>query len=107
MTAHRYPRQLDHKIFDVIRSKTPELVAEIAPSDLERISRGAQHTRLLLERGVHSWMAVPILLDGRVGGTIECYRAQTLGSFGPDDLVAAQALAERVAPLLARGWAGS
>ncbi len=103
VAAHRYPHLVaTHPLVEMMRTNVPALIAEIAPADLERLSRGPHHTRVLLERGVHSWMGVPIVLAGKARGAIECYRAETHPGFGPDDLVTAQALADRIAVVLAR-----
>ena len=103
MAAHRYPHhQGTHPLFEMLRTRAPAVLAEITPQDLDRLSRGPHHTRVLLERGVHSWLGVPIVLEGKVRGTIECYRAETHPGFGPNDLVTAQALADRIAVALAR-----
>jgi len=104
MAAHRYPHLLPtHPLVEAMRTKTPVIVSEITPQDLDRLSRGPHHTRVLLERGVHSWMGVPIIHAGGERGAIECYRAETHPGFGPDDLVTARALADRIAAVLARG----
>lgn len=108
MSTSRYPRVPGgkHPQWDVIRTSQPVLFEDVDPERLERLARGPQHMRILLERGVRSWMGVPLLARGRVIGTMDFVAAESGRHFGPQDLATAEALAERVAGALERARPG-
>ena len=58
--------------------------------------------RQLLERGICSWMGVPLLVEGQVRGSMSFTNAESQRRFAPEDLATAEELAGRVAVAIAR-----
>jgi len=91
-----------HPIWDVLNTGEPIVWEDLDPERLNRLAWSPQHLRMMLERGVHSWMAVPLRKNGRVTGALVFVNAQSKRSFDNDDLLTALELASRVAAAIAR-----
>jgi GAF domain-containing protein len=90
-----------HPIWDVLRTGEPIVWEDLDPPRLNRLAWSPQHLRMMLERGVHSWMAVPLRTD-RIRGALVFVNARSERRFDQDDLATAQELARRVAAALTR-----
>lgn len=102
--ASRYRRDPlgTHPVWDVLRDARPIIWEEVDPDRLQRLARSADHLRQLLERGICSWMGVPLLVGGRVRGSMSFTNAESGRRFAPEDLATAEELAGRVAAAIAR-----
>ncbi|HEV8229407.1 MAG TPA: GAF domain-containing protein [Candidatus Limnocylindria bacterium] len=101
-SRHRRDPKGPHPIWDVIRGGQPMLWSDLDPERLQRLAWTPQHLRTMLERGTSSWMAVPLVADGRVRGAMAFVHSQSQRHFGPEDLATAQELAARVTAAIAR-----
>ncbi|MGW0364517.1 SpoIIE family protein phosphatase [Streptomyces sp. NPDC002990] len=79
------------------RSAVPVRISHVRPEDFPRIARDAEAARLLLEAGVHSYLAVPLIARGEVLGTLDLKRARNPAPFNRDDVLLASELAARAA----------
>ena len=102
--ASRYRRDPlgTHPVWDVLREARPVIWEEVDPDRLQRLARSSAHMRQLLERGICSWMGVPLLVDGKVRGAMSFTNAESQRRFAPEDLATAEELAGRVAAAIAR-----
>ncbi|MFB7292917.1 SpoIIE family protein phosphatase [Actinacidiphila glaucinigra] len=80
-----------------VRTLRPHMIARAGRHDLERISPDPESARLLVDAGVHSCMAIPLIARGEVLGVLGMCRARTRTSFDEDDLTLACELAARAA----------
>ena len=97
--VRRYPLDPDAPVGSpaVIRTGEPELTPRIPPELLETMASDEEHLAILRELRFHSYMIVPLRAHGRVFGDIALVTAESERVYGPDDLVSAQALADRCA----------
>ncbi|HKY50026.1 MAG TPA: GAF domain-containing protein, partial [Candidatus Limnocylindria bacterium] len=102
--ASRYRRDPlgTHPVWDVLRYARPIIWDDVDPDRLQRLARSNEHLRQLLERGICSWMGVPLLVDGEVRGSMSFTNAESGRRFAPEDLATAEELAGRVAAAIAR-----
>ena len=102
--ASRYRRDPlgTHPVWEVLRDARPIIWEEVDPDRLQRLARSSDHLRQLLERGICSWMGVPLLVGGRVRGSMSLTNAESGRRFAPEDLATAEELAGRVAAAVAR-----
>ncbi len=93
----RHPLQTDAErgVPRVIRTREPELVADLTPEALDEFAPELRDT--LLELGVCSRMIVPLVARGRGIGALSFAMAESGRRFGNADLVYAQELAARAA----------
>ncbi len=92
-----------HPIWQVLQTGHPIVWDELDPDRLQRLAWSPQHLRMMLERGVCSWMGVPLRDNGDVRGALILVNARSRRRFGPDDLATAEQLAARVSAALGRG----
>jgi GAF domain-containing protein len=102
--ASRYRRDPlgTHPVWDVLRDAKPVIWGEVDPDRLQRLARNSDHLRRLLERGICAWMGVPLLVNGRVRGSMSFTDAESGRRFTPEDVATAEELAGRVATAIAR-----
>jgi GAF domain-containing protein len=102
--ASRYRRDPlgTHPVWEVLRDARALIWDEVDPDRLQRLARNGDHLRQLLERGICSWMGVPLLVDGRVRGAMSFTNAESQRRFAPEDRATAEELAGRVAAAIAR-----
>jgi GAF domain-containing protein len=102
--ASRYRRDPlgTHPVWDVLRDARPVIWADVDPDRLQRLARNSEHLRQLLERGICSWMGIPLRVDGQVRGSMSFTNAESQRRFAPEDLATAEELAGRVAAAIAR-----
>jgi len=104
VVASRYQRDPlgTHPVWEVLRSARPLIWEDVDPDRLQRLARNGEHMRQLLERGICSWMGVPLLVEGQVRGAMSFTNAESQRRFAPEDLATAEELAGRVAAAIAR-----
>ena len=102
--ASRYRRDPlgTHPVWEVLREARPLIWDDVDPDRLQRLARNGDHLRQLLERGICSWMGVPLRVDGQVRGAMSLTNAESRRRFAPEDLATAEELAGRVAAAIAR-----
>lgn len=102
--ASRYRRDPlgTHPVWEVLRYARPLIWEEVDPDRLQRLARNGEHLRQLLERGICSWMGVPLHVEGQVRGSMSFTNAESQRRFAPEDLATAEELAGRVAAAIAR-----
>ncbi|HEX5850883.1 MAG TPA: PAS domain S-box protein [Rubrobacter sp.] len=95
----RYPPDPDapQGLYNVLRTREPELVARIPDELLEQVARDDRHRELLIGLGLRSYMVVPLLARGRVLGAISFISAESERRYGEADLRLAEELARRAA----------
>ena len=95
----RYPSDPDaaYGVYHVIRTGKPELIAGISDELIASVARDREHLALLLELGLKSYMAVPLIARGRILGVMTFAAAESNRHYGPADLGLAQDLAHRAA----------
>ena len=95
----RYPLDPDSPVGSprVIRTGEADLMPEIPDAMLEAVAQDAEHLKILRGLGFHSSMIVPMRAGGRVIGDIALVTAGSRRRYGPEDLAAAQELADRCA----------
>lgn len=95
----RYPPDQDssYGVGRVLRTGSPELVAEIPEPLLEEAARDAEHREILQTLGIESYLVVPLVARGRTLGTITLVSAESGWRYGPADLELAEELARRAA----------
>ncbi|MEO8633342.1 MAG: GAF domain-containing protein [Chloroflexota bacterium] len=102
--ASRYRRDPlgTHPVWEVVRNARPLIWDEVDPDRLQRLARNSEHLRQLLERGICSWMGVPLLVGVQVRGAMSFTNAESQRRFALEDLATAEELAGRVAAAIAR-----
>ncbi len=102
--ASRYRRDPrgTHPVWEVLRDARALIWEEVDPDRLQRLARNSEHLRQLLERGICSWMGVPLVVGGEVRGAMSFTNAESRRRFGPEDLATAEELAGRVAAATSR-----
>jgi signal transduction histidine kinase len=95
----RYPSKPDDPpaIQNVLRTRCPEWVSEIADADLAVLARGPGHLQLLRELKLKAYIIVPIVLREQVLGTIALVTAESNRRYSEADLLVAEDLANRAA----------
>src|SRR2546426_930206 len=101
----RRDRTHAHPVWEVIDAVKPTLWDELDPERIGRLAWSPGHLRMMLERDVCSWMAVPLADDG-IRGVMVFVNAQSQRHFTADDLATAQQLASRVANAIVRSALG-
>jgi PAS domain S-box-containing protein len=81
----------------VLRTGKSEILHEIPDELLVRWARDAQHLEILRTAGFTSYMCVPLMVRGRVLGTITFASTQKERRYGAEDLALAEDLARRAA----------
>lgn len=81
----------------VIRSREPQLAAEISDEMVDAMARDDEHKSLIQNLGLRSFITVPLLTRDRVLGAITFIASTSDRSYGPADLEFAQELARRAA----------
>ncbi len=91
----RYPSdpKSPYGVHEVIRSGKSQLMAVIPDTLLAEAAVDAEHLRLIRELGLRSSMVVPLRCGGRTLGAITFVTAETGRTFGPNDLLFAEELA--------------
>jgi len=92
-------------VWEVIDAAKPTLWDELDPERIGRLAWSPGHLRMMLERDVCSWMAVPLADDG-IRGVMVFVNAQSRRHFTANDLATAQQLASRVANAIVRSALG-
>ncbi|MEP6693132.1 MAG: GAF domain-containing protein [Chloroflexota bacterium] len=102
--ASRYRRDPlgTHPVWEVLRDGRPVVWDEIDPDRLQRLARGSDHLRRLIERGICAWMGAPLLVGGQIRGALSFTNAESGRRFTPEDVGTAEELAGRVAAAIAR-----
>ncbi len=81
----------------VLRSGEPDLIQDITPEVIDRISRNAEHRRIVQALQPRSLLAVPLLARDRQVGAWIFLRSANGQPFGEGDLRLAQTLGRRAA----------
>jgi PAS domain S-box-containing protein len=81
----------------VLRTGKSEILREIPDELLVTWARDAAHLEMLRSAGFRSTMCVPLIVRGRVLGTITFASTQKERRYGPEDLALAEDLARRAA----------
>lgn len=92
-----------HPAIKVIRTGVAALVSEIDDAELVAATRDAEHLQIVQEMGFQSYMIVPLLVRGRVLGTISFVSTQQSRRYRPADLALAEELARRAALSIENG----
>jgi signal transduction histidine kinase/ActR/RegA family two-component response regulator len=95
----RYPEDPNapQSIASVIRTGQPAMMPSIPDHLLVAAARDEEHLRALRELGLTSFIAVPLVANGRTLGAMTFVTAESGRSYGEEDLKFAQAVAERAA----------
>jgi signal transduction histidine kinase len=95
----RYPPDPDapRGLYNVLRTREPEMVARIPGDLLEQVARDERHRELLIGLGLRSYMVVPLAARGRIFGAISFVSAESGRRYGEADLRLAEELARRAA----------
>ena len=93
----RYPpsRDRDPQYWEMLRTGKPNFVAEIPRELLIASAVDEEHLRLLVELGITSGMAVPLLVRGVVVGVLSLVYAESGRRYSEDDLEFVVDLARR------------
>ncbi|HEX4612398.1 MAG TPA: PAS domain-containing protein, partial [Urbifossiella sp.] len=81
----------------VLRTGEPEAVADLAAVDPETSALGPDRLARLTAWGIRSYLAVPLLVRGRVAGGMTFLGTSGRHRYGPAELAVARDLAQRVA----------
>jgi PAS domain S-box-containing protein len=97
--ARRYPPDPAAKVgtAEVLRTGRAQLIARIPREMIASRAVDAEHLRLIEELGLHSYMAVPLMVGGKVLGAITFAMAESRRVYDEADLNFARALADRAA----------
>ena len=95
----RYPPALTDLIGAprVIRTGRTEIGIGVSDALLVRVSRDAEHLRLLQTLGTKSFMIVPLIARGQTLGAMTFLTADAERQYGPTDILVAEDLARRSA----------
>lgn len=96
---HRYPSDpaRPQPIRQVVERGRPELYQEVPPRLLEEVARDAEHLQALRALGLRSLMIVPLATEGEILGALALATAESRRTYGLQDLVLAEELAQRAA----------
>ena len=95
-TALEAENALSSGIPHVLRTGEPEVVFDLTEVDPQTAPQGPERIDRLRKWGIRSYLCVPLLSHGTVGGGITFLSTSTRRRFGPAELRVAQDLAERV-----------
>ncbi|MFD4607524.1 SpoIIE family protein phosphatase [Streptomyces sp. NPDC058451] len=87
----------DRLVTQCAASGRPLLVPHVDSADLGRIAADQSAATVLARAGVHSYLAVPMIVRGRVLGVLDLARARNPVPFNGDDVLLAVELAARAA----------
>jgi PAS domain S-box-containing protein len=95
--GRRYPpfSSNSHGVIKVLRTGEPDWVADISDSLLVELARDEGHLRLLRELNLKSYVCVPLKSPRKVLGALTFVMAESGRAYSPDDLRAAEDLADR------------
>ena len=88
---------LPHLMWEILKSRQPQIISEISPRTLEAISQSPEHRRLLDAASMQSAIGLPLIAHGRVIGGLILASSLPERRLGPADLPFLQAVAERAA----------
>ena len=97
--GEKYPPPEDAPagVANVMRTGKPELYSDITEEMIRASARDAYHLKVLVDLQLRSAMIVPILVDGKVEGTITLIGAESGRRYDAEDLVLAEEIARRSA----------
>jgi PAS domain S-box-containing protein len=81
----------------VFRTGQPAMISGITDAMLEQGARGPAHLEALRALQLHSYISVPLVANGRALGVMTFVTAESQRSYDREDLLVAQAVAERAA----------
>jgi signal transduction histidine kinase/PAS domain-containing protein len=84
-------------VYNVLRTGSPELYAEIPDAMLEAGARDAEHLSIIRELGIKSAIVVPLIAHGRTLGALTLISSDSGRRYGEADLEFAMELARRAA----------
>ena len=84
-------------VYNVLRTGSPELYAEIPEAMLEAGARDAEHLKIIRELGIKSAIVVPLIAHGRTLGALTLISSESGRRYGEADLEFAMELARRAA----------
>jgi serine phosphatase RsbU (regulator of sigma subunit) len=87
----------EHPGIQAMRHGVSRWAADMPDGFLQATVRGPQHLDVIRRMQFTSYMAVPLMAEGRVLGAVTLVSAGSGRRFGPDDLALAEELARRVA----------
>jgi len=90
-------RDLPHVMRSVIESRRPIVVEQVTSQYIESLGLEARHRQALLDTGVKSFVAVPLLMRGEPLGALVLGSSTLSRVLGQGDLRLAEAVAERAA----------
>jgi PAS domain S-box-containing protein len=95
----RYPENPDSptSVHHVIRTGQPVMMSSIPDELLVAAARDAEHLAALRALGLTSYIAVPLVANGRTLGAILFITAESARPYDREDVLFAQAVAERAA----------
>ncbi|MGZ4337984.1 MAG: PAS domain S-box protein [Gaiellaceae bacterium] len=82
---------------EVIETRQPRIIEHVTAEQLESIAQGPEHLQLLRTVSPISVMALPLLMRGRLLGTLSFLSAAPSRAYRQSDLLVAEALADRAA----------
>jgi PAS domain S-box-containing protein len=92
---------LDHErsfiLRSVIEGGRPAVIEHVTPQLLESITQRPEHLQALLDTGITSLMAVPLMARGQPLGVLLFGSSTVAHGYGQDDLRLAEALSDRAA----------
>jgi PAS domain S-box-containing protein len=99
--AEKYSRQFPEELRDdrgaglMLRTGESQLQPEIGDEMLAQAAQNPEHLRMIRQIGIRSYMAAPMLANGRAVGVIRFVSSDTERRFTKEDLRLAEALAHR------------
>src|SRR5262249_26216367 len=96
-------RRLPHLAKSVLESHEPFLIERGTPERIEWVAQSDEHLRVLRGIDPRSIMGVPLLTRGQLTGVLILMSTDPARAYGPSDLRAAEALAERAALAIENG----
>ena len=81
----------------VFRTRQPVVISGITDAMLQQGARGPAHLDALRTLQLHSYISVPLIANGRALGVITFVTAESQRTYDADDVLVAQAVAERAA----------
>jgi PAS domain S-box-containing protein len=81
----------------ILRSGTPEFMAEIPPDLLDQAARDDRHREMIQALQLRSYISVPLIAAGRILGVLTLVGAESGRRFEPGDVAFAENLASRAA----------
>jgi signal transduction histidine kinase len=97
----RHPPAEGHSLaWRAISTRRTIFIPEVRPEDLADVARDPVHLEVLRQRGLRSWIVVPLVARGNVYGALSISMAESGRTFGADDVRTAEDLASRAAQAL-------